>query len=254
MHAPSFQAVVLAFVVSGAPVAGQTGSRAPITITAGRVLDGRGENWKNASVVVDGGRILRVEPRPVERPTFSFPSGTILPGLIDAHVHATAYINRRGRMHTADDGETPVQAALAGAGNAYRTLLAGFTTVASIGAAEDAELRDWLARGEGPGPRLLTSLEPITNAALTPDQLRAEVRRRVDAGANLIKLFASKSIREGGTQTMSQAQLEAACGEARARKVPSIVHAHSVESIRAAVLAGCHQVEHGVFATARCSR
>jgi len=241
--------IALPLAAGGLPVAAQA-DRGPITIGAARILDGRGESWKNATVVVDGGRILRMEPRPVERPTFSFPNGTLLPGLIDVHVHATAYINRRARMHTADDGDTPGQAVLSAAANAHRTLLAGFTTVASIGAADDGDLRDWIARGEVPGPRVLTSLEPITNAGLAPEQLRAEVARRVDRGANLIKLFASKSIREGGAQTMSQAQLEAACGEARARNVPSIVHAHSVESIRAAILAACHQVEHGVFATA----
>lgn len=221
----------------------------PITIVAGRVLDGRGGSLKNATVVVDRGRILRIEPRPVERPTFSFPNGTLLPGLIDAHVHLGAYVNRNGRMHTADDLETAAQSALAGAANAHRTLLAGFTTVASIGGAEDLDLRDAIGRGEIPGPRVLTSLDPITDAGLTPEQLRGEVRRRVAAGANLIKIFASRSIRDGGAQTLSDAQLSAACGEARAAGVFAVVHAHSPESIRAATLAGCHQIEHGVFAT-----
>ncbi len=227
-------------------VAAQDG---PITIVAGRVLDGRGGSLKNATVVVDRGRILRIEPRPVERPTFSFPNGTLLPGLIDAHVHLGAYVNGRGRMHTDDDGDTPAQQALAGAANAHRTLLAGFTTVASIGGPEDRDLRDAIGRADLPGPRVLTSLEPITDPALTPDQLRQAVRGRVAAGANLIKVFASRSIREGGTQTLSDAQLAAVCGEARSAGVFAVAHAHSPESIRAATLAGCHQIEHGVFAT-----
>lgn len=221
----------------------------PISIFAGRVLDGKGGMIKNATVIVDGGRILRVEPRRVEKPTFEFPGGTLLPGLIDIHVHIGAYVNRQGRMHAAGDGDTPAEVALSAAANLDRTLAAGFTTVASIGESDDRDVRDWVDRGGLPGPRVLTSLDPITDARLTPEQLRAEVRKRIDAGANLIKLFASKSIREGGTQTMSEEQLRAACDEARARNVPSIVHAHSAESMRAASLAGCHQIEHGVFAT-----
>lgn len=222
----------------------------PTTIFASRVLDGRGGQIKNATVVVDGGRILRIEPFKVERPTFDFTGGTVLPGLIDAHVHLTAYLNRQGRMHTADDGDTPAQASYSAAANAYRTLLAGFTTVASIGSDADADLRDWIAKGQIPGPRVLTSLEPIADASLTEAQLRDLVRRRVEAGANLIKVFASKSIRDGGAQTMSLAQLAALCGEAKARGVPAVVHAHSAESMTAAAQAGCHQIEHGVFADA----
>jgi imidazolonepropionase-like amidohydrolase len=74
------------------------------------------------------------------------------------------------------------------------------------------------------------------------------VRERKQAGADLIKLFASKSIRDGGARTMTDAQLEAACGEAKALGLRTLVHAHSAESMAAAAQAGCTQVEHGVFA------
>jgi imidazolonepropionase-like amidohydrolase len=221
----------------------------PVTVFASRVLDGRGGNLKNATVVIDQGRILRVEPRKVERPTFDFTGGTVLPGLIDLHVHLTAYVTRRNRVHTDGDGETPAQAAYAAAANAHRTLLAGFTTVASIGSADDRDLRDAIASGEIPGPRVLTTLAPIADASLSEDQLRREVTARAEAGADLIKLFASKSIREGGEQTMSEGKLRAACDEARRRHLPAIVHAHSVSSIEAAVRAGCPLISHGVFAT-----
>ena len=241
-------ALVAGLILGVSPLAAQTPDQ-PISVFAGRVLDGKGGQFRNATVVIDRGRILRIELRKVDRPTFEFPNGTVMPGLIDVHVHATAYVNRQGRMHTDGDGDTPAQAALSAAANAGRTLQAGFTTVASIGGADDLDLRDWIARGDIPGPRLLTSLDPITDVSLSPDQLAALVGQRVAAGANLIKLFASKSIREGGAQTMSDAQLKAVCDAARRLGVPSIVHAHSAESIRAAALAGCHQVEHGVFAT-----
>ncbi len=221
----------------------------PISVFAGRVLDGKGGQFKNATVIIDRGRILRIDPFRVDRPTFEFPNGTVMPGLIDIHVHATAYINRGGRMHAEGDGDTPTQVALSTVANAARTVEAGFTTVASIGGSDDADLRDWIARGAVTGPRILTSLDPIADASLTPEQLAGLVEQRVTAGANLIKLFASKSIREGGTPTMSEAQLKAACDAARRLGVPSIVHAHSAESIRAAASARCHLVEHGVFAT-----
>ncbi len=222
----------------------------PITVFAGRVLDGKGNQWKNATVVVDNGRIIRIEPRPVDHPTFSFPKGTLLPGLIDTHVHLGAYVTKKGRMHVPDDGDSPATAALAGAANAYRTLLAGFTTVASIGADDDKELRDWLEQTGAPGPKILTSLDPITDPSLPPEALRALVDRKAQAGADLIKVFASKSIREGGAATLTDRQLEAVCGEAKAKGLRVIVHAHSAESIKTSVLAGCGQIEHGVFATA----
>ncbi len=222
---------------------------APITIFAGRVIDGRGNVHRNATVVVDRGRIIRIEPRKLDAPSYDFPRATVIPGLIDLHAHPTWYINREARMHVAGDGDSPATETLAAAANAYRTLMAGFTTIVSLGAAEDRDLRDAIAGGSVPGPRLLTSLAPITDTALTLDQLRAQVRERVAAGADLIKVFASARLADGGHPTFGAPQLEAICHEARAAQVRSFVHAHRDESIRAAVEAGCDQVEHGLFAT-----
>jgi imidazolonepropionase-like amidohydrolase len=138
---------------------------------------------------------------------------------------------------------------LSAAGNAYATLLAGFTTIQSPGSAADHDLREWIAMGSIPGPRVLTSLEPLTERSGTPEQIRALVRERKQQGADVIKIFASASIRDGGKQTMTQEQLDAACGEAKAQGLRSMVHAHSPESIVASVNAGCTQIEHGVFVT-----
>jgi imidazolonepropionase-like amidohydrolase len=146
------------------------------------------------------------------------------------------------------------EAALYGAENAYVTLMAGFTTVQSVGAVSDKPLRDAIARGILPGPRLLTSLGSITNPKLTPDQLREEVRKRKADGADLVKIFASASIRDGGTPTLSQEQLDAACGEARAQGLRSMVHAHSPESMMRAARANCTVVEHGALATPEAFR
>jgi imidazolonepropionase-like amidohydrolase len=100
-----------------------------------------------------------------------------------------------------------------------------------------------------PGPRILTSVGSIGDAKLSETELEAAVRKFKDAGADLIKIFASRSIRDGGAQTLSTAQLAAACGEATRLGLRTLVHAHSPGSMRSAATAGCTQVEHGVFAT-----
>ncbi|MEO7085369.1 MAG: amidohydrolase family protein [Gemmatimonadaceae bacterium] len=219
-----------------------------ITIHADRILDGRGGVMTGATVVVDGDKILRVDKKPTGAATYDLKGLTLLPGLIDAHSHLTWYFNRQGRYHTNGDGDTPVEAMLSTAGNAYATLTAGFTTVQSPGSPEDKDLRDWIALGQIPGPRVLTSLSPFSSTRPSPDSLRAQVRRRKAEGADVIKIFASASIRDGGAQTLSSEQLDALCGEAKAQGMRTMVHAHSSASIKAAVLAGCTQIEHGVFA------
>jgi imidazolonepropionase-like amidohydrolase len=212
---------------------------------------------QDVTIVVENGRITRID-RAARAPrdaaarapaTYDLAGLTLLPGLIDAHSHPTWYFNRSGRYHTARDGDTPVQSMLATAANAYATLLAGVTTIQSPGSPEDKDLRDWIATGSIPGPRVLTSLQPISNPTLSPDSLRQIVRARKGEGADLIKIFASASIRDGGAPTLSQEQLDAICGEAKTQGLRTIVHAHSAESMKAAATAGCNQIEHGVFAT-----
>ena len=222
-------------------------------IRAGRVLDGTGRMIPNATVVVRGTRIVSVGPNATVPPSarvYDLSALTLLPGLIDAHDHLAWHFNAQGRYHgSRDDGETEFEGALAIAGNANATLRGGITTSQSLGSPEDKPLRAAIAADQIPGPRLLTSLEPLTERSGGPDTLRQLVRQRKEQGADVIKLFASKSIREGGAQTMTDEQLAAACGEAKAVGLRAVVHAHSAESMRAAVMAGCSQIEHGVFAT-----
>ena len=168
---------------------------------------------------------------------------------MDVHSHIVWYFNSKGRFHTAEDGDTPVQSMLAAAGNAYETLMSGVTTVQSPGSPEDKDLRDAIARGAAPGPRILTSLGSLSERSGTPDELRVKIRELKSQGADLIKLFASKSIREGGGVTMTQGQLDAACGEASLLGLRTLVHAHSAEAMKLAANAGCNQIEHGIFAT-----
>jgi imidazolonepropionase-like amidohydrolase len=80
-----------------------------------------------------------------------------------------------------------------------------------------------------------------------PDEIRAYVRKTKADGADLIKIFASKSIRDGGTKTLTDDQLAAACGEAKALGLRTLVHAHAADAVLAAAKAGCTEIEHGAY-------
>jgi imidazolonepropionase-like amidohydrolase len=239
---------LLRMMPSSAPASGQAGpgSLDTITIRAARVIDGRGRSAANQMITIRGSRIERVGPV-AGTPTYDLGDVTLMPGFIDTHVHIGWHFGPDGRYVA---GREPAdQAALYSAENAYVTLMSGFTTVQSVGSVSDKSVRDAIARGILPGARILTSLGSIGNAKLTPDQMRDEVRKRKADGADLVKIFASASIRDGGTPTLSQEQLDAACGEARAQGLRSMVHAHSAEAMMRAARAGCTVVEHGALAT-----
>lgn len=244
--------LALALLLAGAGRATAQARLAPdtgtVTIHAASLLDGRGGVLHDATVTVRGTHIVAVSSGAGHgRPTYELGTLTLLPGLVDTHVHPGWYITSEGRLHRAGDADSAAASALAMAGNLYATLMAGVTTIQSVGGTEDLALRDAVARGVIPGPRILTSLQPITDARLSPDSLRAIVRQRKAEGADLIKLFASQGLGAGGAQTLSDAQLVAICGEAKSLGLRTVVHAISAASVRAATLAGCTQVEHGML-------
>ena len=219
----------------------------PIVLKTSLLLDGKGQTFTNTIVVVEGTKIARIGGRaPSGAITYDLTGLTVTPGWIDTHAHLMWHFDN-GRLAGKD--EPPTQAMLHAVDNAVLTLNAGFTTIQSPGSPEDKDLRDAIARGIIPGPRILTSLEPLTEQSGPPEKLRELVRERKQQGADFIKLFASKSIREGGAQTMTDAQLQAACGEAKSLELRTIVHAHSAESAKAATLAGCTSIEHGAYVT-----
>jgi imidazolonepropionase-like amidohydrolase len=218
-----------------------------IVIKAGAIIDGKGNVLRNAAVVVEGSRIRGVEQN-AGAATYDFPGLTLLPGLIDSHVHLANHFGRDGRRFSGD-GETAAQSILYSAENAYITLLAGFTTVQSIGSPSDVDLRDAIARGHLPGPRLLTSISSINETSGDPEKIKQTVRKLVADGADLIKIFASKSIRDGGAKTMSDEQIQAACGEARTAGKRTWVHAHAADAVAAASRAGCFAITHGFQVT-----
>ena len=126
-----------------------------IVIAASAVLDGKGRMLHNTHVVIEGSKIVMLDPKagPVN---YDLRGLTVLPGWIDAHVHITWFFGKDGKL--AGEGATAEEAAYAAASNAWMTLMAGFTTVQSVGSPADIALRDAIARATLPGPRILTAV------------------------------------------------------------------------------------------------
>lgn len=220
----------------------------PIALKVATAYDGKGKTLHNTTIVVEGSKILRIGGAvPANAMVYDLTALTVSPGWIDTHTHIGYHFGPDGR--NGGRGEPPAQSTLRAVDNAILTLNAGFTTIQSPGQMTDKDLRDAIARGVVPGPRILTSLQPLTENSGPPEKLRELVRQRKEQGADFIKIFASKSIREGGAQTMTDEQLQAACGEAKALGLRTMVHAHSAESAKASTLAGCTSVEHGAYVT-----
>jgi imidazolonepropionase-like amidohydrolase len=231
------------------PVCPQEGApNRRVVIAASTVLDGKGRILRDVRIVVAGSKLVAVGPSS-EHADYDLRGLTVLPGWIDAHAHVTWSFGKDGK--NAGAGGTTQEDAYQSASNAWVTLMAGFTTIQSVGSPTDIPLRDAIAKGKLPGPRILTAVEPLMGrgeATGTPDEIRAFVRKQKAAGADLIKIFASQSIRTGGGMTLSQEQLNAACDEAKKQGLRTLVHAYK-DAVRAATLAGCTQIEHGTLAT-----
>jgi imidazolonepropionase-like amidohydrolase len=250
MRSSNLLLVIACLLAAGLPrlASAQAPAARRIVIAAGTLLDGKGHAVKNTRIVIEGAKIVAIDPKagPVDHDLHTL---TVMPGWIDAHVHVTWSFGADGKNAGSD--RTTQEAAYASAANARATLLAGFTTIQSVGSPTDVPLRDAIAKGLVPGPRLLTAVEPLEGNGPktgTPDEIRAFIRKQKQAGADVIKIFASESIRKGGGMTLSQAQLDAACDEAKQQGLRTLVHAYK-QAVRAAALAGCTQVEHGALAT-----
>lgn len=240
---------------ASAPGAGQPAE--DLYIRADRGVDGQGERIADPLVHVRGNRILSVTPEgsvPVGARVLELGRVTLLPGLMDAHVHIT--------YHFDSQGERRSRTALYAARSARALLESGFTTVRSLGAPDyaDVDLRDAIREGLVPGPRLLVSGEGISEgsapgadgdrvrlgeAPAGEERLRELVRERAAAGVDWIKVFGTRSSRAGGTAIYSQEQLDWMVDEANRAGLPVSIHAHAAEGMRRAVLAGARTVEHG---------
>lgn len=248
-------------------------------IHAGHVLAVPGEGYlTRQTILVEAGRIVSVMPgytvpRKNKYPVIDLKSAYVLPGMIDSHVHITRERSPDTRIKTFEDSE--VDTAFDGATFALTTLRAGFTTVQDVGGANDAVfgLRDAIARGVVPGPRIRTagrgiavtgghgdfngwssdvmSKFPGTNICDGAADCARAVRQQIKEGADLIKITAT-----GGVMSNTAAGLElqfseeelAAIVEAAhsmGRKVTA--HAHGKSGIDAALRAGIDSIEHGSY-------
>ncbi len=278
-------AVVLALVAgwwSGALRAQSPPATGTIVLRAARMFDATsGRLRSDALVVVREGRIAAVGAGasiPADAQVIDLGDATLLPGFIDVHSHLTlepdADYYRRAFNELM---RGPAEQALYAAVNARNTLNGGFTTVRHVGArySIDIGLRNAINAGLIPGPRMLTSANPITATGgscdappfpaerVAPknvregvcngaDQCREAVRNQIRAGADLIKVCASGGVLSYDpvdVPQFTQAELEAIISEAHAWGRRVAAHAHGDTAARYAIAAGVDSIEHGSFLT-----
>jgi len=212
-------------------------------------VDGQGNLMRDLVIVVHDGRIVSVQPNggiPQGAREVDLTKFTVMPGLIDMHVHIAAHFDEGSH-------ERPSIAAFWAADNARKYLESGFTTLRSLGASNlvDVDLRNAITAGLVPGPRLFVSGEPLDESVVKgvdgEEPMRAYVRKQVAANVDVIKIFGSLSSRAGGGPTYTLEQLRAAVDEAHKAGKPVAVHAHAAEAVRRAILAGADTVEHGAL-------
>ncbi|OQW57443.1 MAG: Xaa-Pro dipeptidase [Proteobacteria bacterium HN_bin10] len=286
-RAMTFAGAAAALVLlAGSSFAQQQEPRVATIVHAGRLLadPATGRVLTQQSILIGAdGRVLGVEPGYVERQgatVIDQRNRFVLPGLIDSHVHLTSELSPNQFIEEVT--LTSSDAALRGAENARKTLMAGFTTVADLGAANDAifALRRAIAENRVPGPRIIASGGSITPDGghgdangLAPDVLdvlrstsacsgadacRRATRRQIQAGADVIKITATGGVLSntaaGVGQQLSDPELEAIVDAAHAMGRRVTAHAHGVGGINAALRAGVDSIEHGSYADAETFR
>ena len=230
---------------------GQPAAAAPASlIEAGTLLTGRGQELHDTRILVKDGKIAAIgsaltAPGAV---VYDLRNATVMPGLIDVHEHLVGHFGPNGK--TVDPGETPTQFTLGVVSNLWVTLMAGFTTVQSVGEPLDQVFRTYVQQGIIPGPRILTSYHDIFGSPRVGDDdvLRAKIDMLKYEHADLVKIFASSSVRSGLHDTLTLHQLQVLCGEANRIGLRTLVHAYS-GAVHNAVVAGCTEVEHGIYGT-----
>jgi imidazolonepropionase-like amidohydrolase len=243
-------------------------------VSAGQLLCGpAGERVEHGAVLVEGGSVIAVGPREellVRAPDareLTHPGGTIIPGLINAHVHL-AFDPRPDRLERLLDDRPPERIVLAVAGHAAELLASGVTTVRDLGDRHGLAitLREAVAAGELAGPRILAAAAPLTppgghcwflgGEVDGPEDIRRMVARNADAGADVIKVMVSGGhLTEGGAAMWEPqfdvGQLSVAVTEAHRFGLPVAAHAHGTGSIRTCVDAGVDTIEHCTWLTGR---
>lgn len=237
-----------------------------LAIRAPRAFDGARAVEGGATVMINAGKIVGVEPAVIDLPDgtilIDHPDATILPGLIDSHVHlcADSIDGALDRLETCDDARLTevIEAGL------RRQLAAGVTTVRDLGDRRFAVV-DWrAAHGTRSLPTIVAAGPPITSVrghcwnmggeTAGPADLRAAVHERVERGADVIKVMASGGMWTPGTDVtatqFSDDELRVVVGEVHAAGLPVTAHAHARAAVEQAVLAWVDGIEHCSCVTA----
>ncbi|AUW59969.1 Xaa-Pro dipeptidase [Sphingobium sp. SCG-1] len=264
---------------------GPTPNEATRFVQAGRLLadPATGRVEQNKTLVIRDGRVAEIRDGFVgegQGTVIDLRDAFVLPGLIDSHVHLTGEQNPNSRLDEVT--RSSAEQAMIGAGFAHKTLMAGFTTVADLGAENNAifALREAVQRGDVPGPRIIAAgsavsvhgghgdangfrddilhlLSPTSVCSGADDCMRA-VRLQVRAGADIIKITATGGVLSntaaGLAQQFSDAELAAIVQAAHRMGRQVTAHAHGVDGINAFLKAGGDSVEHGTYLDAESIR
>ena len=249
-----------------------------VFVQAGRLLadpaTGKVETAK--TLVIENGKVARIVDGYVAEPggkVVDLKDSFVLPGLIDSHVHLTGEQNPNGRLQAVT--RSAADDALVGAGFARKTLMAGFTTVADLGADNKAifALREGIKRGDVPGPRVLAAGSAVsvhgghgdvngyseevmhvlrpTSVCSGADDCRRATREQVWLGADIIKITATGGVLSntaaGLNQQFSDAELSAIVETAHRMGRKVTAHAHGVDGINSFLKAGGDSIEHGTY-------
>lgn len=270
-------------VLAASSVAAQTPAHGPVSpvegttfVHAGRLLadPATGVVQRDKTLVIEGNRVVDVRDGFVgEGRIVDLRGSFVLPGLIDSHVHLTGEQNPNGRLEAVT--QSNAEQAMVGARYARRTLMAGFTTVADLGATNESifALREAVRRGDVPGPRIIASGESVsvhgghgdingyredimhmfTGESIcsgVEDCMRA-VRLQVRSGADIIKITATGGVLSntaaGLGQQFSDDELASIVGAAHRMGRQVTAHAHGADGINSFLRAGGDSIEHGTW-------
>jgi imidazolonepropionase-like amidohydrolase len=230
------------------------------------LIDGTGAYYDRATLLIRGSKIAAVGPSN----KIAIPKGatringrglTILPGLIDCHVHLC--LGGEADVVGTVESENPSYTLLKSAGHARATLEAGFTTVRDVGSRDHSifALTRAIDSGILPGPRIIAAglaictvgghARFIGQEVEGTERVREAVAAQIAAGAGVIKVIASGGVLTPGTSPddaqMTMEELSAAVDAARQAGKPTAAHAHGSSGIKNAVHAGVRSIEHATL-------